>query len=131
MREAFANYSRMDVAAMWDLCDRMAETDKSEVEALYEINSRFHMKLAEPGVNQVLVRILRQLWQLPSSLRLFHAQAHLSSAMKATEDEHRRVVEAIEAADRELAVARLDEHIRAAEVTTLKEFGDGALDLVR
>ncbi|MFN8151852.1 MAG: GntR family transcriptional regulator [Solirubrobacterales bacterium] len=125
--EAFPNYSRMDIAAMWDICDRAAATDLGEVRALYDLNSDFHMKLAEPCPNEVLVRMLRQLWQLPSSLRLFHAQAHRTSAMKASDGEHRAVLEAIEAGDRDLAVARITEHIRTAEDDTLKAFGEGDL----
>lgn len=125
--EAFPFYSRMDIAAMWDICDKAAATDPTEVKTLYELNSDFHMELAQPCPNEVLVRMLRQLWQLPSSLRLFHAQAHLTSAMKATDDEHRAVLEAIEAGDRDLAVKRITEHIRTAENDTLRAFDGGEL----
>lgn len=123
--EAFPNYSRMDLAAMWDICDEMVATELTEVERLYELNSDFHMRLVEPCKNEVLVRMLAQLWQLPSSLRLFHAQAHQTSAMKATDNEHRAVLRAIEVGDRELAIERLIEHIRTAEEDTLKALGDG------
>lgn len=125
MREAFSSYSRTDVAAMWDICDKMVATDPTEIERLYELNSEFHMKLVEPCPNAVLVRMLRQLWQMPFSLRLFHTQAHQTSAMEATDNEHRSVLEAIEAGDRELATERLTAHIRTAEDDTLKVLDDG------
>lgn len=126
MREAFPNYSRTDVATMWDICDQMVATDVNEIERLYELNSEFHMRLAEPCPNEVLVRMLRQLWQMPFSLRLFHAQAHQTSAMEATDNEHRSVLEAIEAGDHKLAIKRLTAHIRTAEDDTLKALDNGA-----
>ena len=117
--ESFPSYSRMDLARLGDLCDRMESTDVKDLALLYTLNGDFHRALIEPCPNRVAVRILTQLWALPSSLRMFHAQALSGVAMRDSVGEHRKILAALEAGDRELAISRVEKHIRKAEDDTI------------
>jgi DNA-binding GntR family transcriptional regulator len=123
--EAFDGYSRMDLAKLDDICDRMQSTDVADLSELYTLNGDFHRALVEPCPNRVAVRILTQLWALPSSLRMFHAQASSGVAMRDSVGQHREILAALEAGDRELAVSRVEKHIRRAEDDTIAAL-DGA-----
>lgn len=122
--EAFPNYSRMDIAKLGDLCDRMDSASDDQLSELYAINGDFHLTLAEPCPNKVVVRMLQQLWQFPSSLRLFHAQASSGAAMRETGVEHRAILEAIESGDRKLTIKRVKDHILKAERETIAAVQD-------
>lgn len=119
IEEAFPNYSRMDVAKLGDLCDQMDSTAEEQLAELYRINGEFHQTLTEPCPNRVAVRLLNQLWQSPSSLRMFHAQASSGAAMRESGIEHRAILEAIEGGDRKLTSRRVKDHIRRAESETI------------
>lgn len=123
--EALPHYSRMDLAKLGDVCDRTEATDVADVGELYALNAEFHRTLVEPCPNRVAVRMLTQLWQQPSSLRMFHAQAALGTAMKGSVAEHRGILEAIEAGDHDLATERVAEHIRGAQQETIVALGQG------
>ena len=70
--------------------------------------------------------MLTQLWQQPSSLRMFHAQAALGTAMKDSVAGHRDILAAIEESDHDLAIARVSEHIRGAQQETIVALGEHA-----
>lgn len=116
---ATGNYTRLDIAKLKDICDETEATDVSDVARLYALNGEFHRALVEPCANRLLVRLLEQLWQMPSSLRVFHAQAALGTALKESVVEHRAIVSAIEADDADLAVERVRAHIRGAQQETI------------
>ncbi len=124
--EALPHYSRMDLAKLGDICDRTEATDVSQVDELYSLNGDFHRTLVEPCPNRVAVRMLTQLWQQPSSLRMFHAQAALGTAMKDSVAGHRDILAAIEESDHDLAIARVSEHIRGAQQETIVALGEHA-----
>jgi DNA-binding GntR family transcriptional regulator len=120
VREAFSHYSRLTLAEMGDICDRMEATDPADLTELYDRNGAFHRTLIDPCPNRVAVRILNQLWQLPSSLRMFHAQASNGLAMQSSVAGHRAILEAIESGDKSLAVKRVKEHVQDAEKETIR-----------
>jgi DNA-binding GntR family transcriptional regulator len=122
--DAFGKYTRMDLAQLDDICDRTEATDVAAVDELYALNGDFHRALIEPCPNRVAVRMLRQLWQLPSSLRMFHAQAALGTAMKSSVAEHRAILAAIGGGDRDLAIETVADHIRSAQQETIVALGD-------
>ncbi len=113
---AAANYTRLDSAKLMHLCDETDATDVTDVARLYALNAEFHCALVEPCTNRLIVRMLDQLWQMPSSLRLFHAQSAQGDALKESVVEHREIVEA---ADADQAVERLERHIRRAQRETI------------
>lgn len=122
--EALPHYSRMDIAELEDICDRTEKIDVEDVNALYALNAQFHRKMIEPCPNRIAVRILTQLWQQPSSLRMFHAQASLGTAMKSSTSEHRQIVEAISTGDSDLFLKRTTDHIRDAQRETIEALAE-------
>ncbi|MEZ5078026.1 MAG: GntR family transcriptional regulator [Solirubrobacterales bacterium] len=126
VREALPHYTRMNLAQLGDICDATEATEAEDVDALYALNAEFHRTLVEPCPNRVAARMLAQLWQQPSSLRLFHAQAALGTAMKGSVAEHRQILGAIEARDHDLVIERVGEHIRAAQRETIEALGEPA-----
>jgi DNA-binding GntR family transcriptional regulator len=124
VEQAFPSYSRMDIAKLGDLCDRMDSASDDQLSELYAINGEFHLTLVEPCPNRVVVRLLTQLWQSPSSLRMFHAQASSGAAMRESGLEHRAVLEAIESGDQKLTVKRVKDHILKAEKETIAAVQD-------
>lgn len=114
------HYTRVTLAVLEDICDRTeAASGDDDVSLLYELNAEFHRALTEPCPNRIAVRILTQLWQEPSSLRLFHTQASLGAALKRSSDEHRLITEAIRSGNEDLVIKRVTDHILAAEQETL------------
>lgn len=124
--EALPNYTRMNLAQLGDICDATEATGEEDVDALYSLNAEFHRTLIEPCPNRVAARMLGQLWLQPSSLRLFHAQAALGTAMKGSVREHRAILEAIEAGEDELVLDRVADHIRGAQRETVEALGEPA-----
>ena len=122
--EAFPHFTRMDLARLDDICEQTDVTDVSEVGRLYTLNSDFHHALTEPCPNRVAVRMLVQLWQMPASFRMFHAQAAVGLALKQSVVEHRTILEAVEAGEPAAAVERLEAHIRKAQQETIAALGD-------
>lgn len=121
--EAFPHFTRMDLARLYDTCEQTEAADVSEAR-LYALNSDFHQALTEPCPNRVAVRMLAQLWQLPASFRMFHAQAVVGLALKTSVVEHRNILEAIEGGDYDVAVERLEAHIRGAQQETIAALDD-------
>ncbi len=121
---AVPNYTRMDLARLGDICDETERTDVSDVVRLYELNGEFHQALVAPCSNLLAVRMLSQLWQMPSSLRVFHAQATLGTALKESVVEHRGILSAIEADNADLAVELLRQHILRAEQETIEALAE-------
>ena len=126
VQAATGNYSRLDIAKLTHVCDETEATDVRDVARLYALNGEFHRALVEPCANRLAVRLLEQLWQMPSSLRVFHAQAALGTALKESAVEHRAIVGAIEAGDPDVVVDRVRQHIRRAQQETIEALAEQA-----
>jgi DNA-binding GntR family transcriptional regulator len=118
-RKAVGLHSRAQIAELLDNCEQTAEIAEAEISEVYELNHRFHTGIVEPCENQVLVRTLDQLWQMPASLRMFHAQAVHSHALEQTTQEHRAIVDALMAGDATLVEERVRAHIAHARDETV------------
>jgi DNA-binding GntR family transcriptional regulator len=118
-RKAVGRHSRAQIAELLDNCDAMDEIAEAKISAVYELNHRFHSGVVEPCGNQVLVRTLDQLWQMPASLRMFHAQAVHSHALEQTAQEHRAIVDALVDGDEALLEERAYAHIAHARDETV------------
>jgi DNA-binding GntR family transcriptional regulator len=120
VRSATAEYTGMDIAKLNHICDETQSTSTKDVARLYALNAEFHRALAAPSSNKLVVRLLEQLWQMPSSLRVFHTQATLGTTLKVSSKEHRGIVRAIEEGQSPESIAGLvQEHIAKAEQETI------------
>jgi DNA-binding GntR family transcriptional regulator len=124
--QAVGGHTRMQLAQLVDYCDETDRTPVEDVARLYDLNYRFHAQLVAPAGNGVLVRLLDQLWQMPASLRVFHAQASSGIALKESGPEHRGIVAALERGDRDAAVRLTRAHIELAQQQTVAALADAA-----
>lgn len=120
VESAVAHHTRMTIAQMLDICEATETIRIDDIPRLYELNRDFHTVLVSPCENALFVRLLDQLWQMPTSARVFHAQAAYGSALKASAAEHRAIVEPIREKDVETAVSCVREHIRVAQQETIE-----------
>ncbi len=101
---------------MHENCEASRRAFDGPVGDVFELNRAFHAAVVEPCGNPILLRMIEQLWQLPSSMRIFHQQISVEddATLRRSIDEHEEILAAIEAEDVELVAARLTAHIESA-----------------
>jgi GntR family transcriptional repressor for pyruvate dehydrogenase complex len=92
--------------------DRMVEVHT--VEDLVEADVAFHAVIARAAGNAVLTSLLASLSTRTMRVRLWRGRA-VDNALDVTRDEHRRIFEAIDSGDPELARAAATAHIASGE----------------
>lgn len=120
-RRATGEHSRAQIAEMRDINAEIESSSLESVSEQYALNERFHGLVIEPCGNEILKRMLRQLWQMPSSLRMYHFQAS-PTEHEVTVVEHAGIVEALEAGDTDRVVERVERHIIGAKQIALAHF---------
>lgn len=127
VRSAAPAFTALDIAKLILICDETQTTGVHDVPRLYDLNADFHRALIEPCRNRLAVRLLEQLWQMPSSLRVFHTQATLGTALKVSAKEHRGIVRAIQQGQDPQAIADLVyKHIAKAQQETIDALAGAA-----
>lgn len=120
-RRATGEHTRAQIAEMRDINAEIESSSLESVSEQYTLNERFHGLVIEPCENEILKRMLGQLWQLPSSLRMYHFQAS-PKEHEVTVVEHAGIIEALETADADLVVERVERHILGAKQIALAHF---------
>lgn len=120
-RQAAGRHSRAQLAELRDVNASIAESDHASVEDQYRLNQRFHELVVDPSPNHILKRMLTQLWQMPSSLRMYHMQTG-EDEQRLTVRQHAGIIEALESGDADLVEERVYEHIAGAQRLALEHF---------
>jgi DNA-binding GntR family transcriptional regulator len=81
-----------------------------DAESYVALNTRFHMLLYEASGRPRLVRMIESLWAGRPQL----TPLHVAGQLKASQEEHRGILRAIDAADAEALELLLREHIQRA-----------------
>ena len=118
-RLAAANATAAKIESFDLLLDRMEEAaDREDVAAYYPLNVEFHTRLIELADNHKLT----QLWPtLESELHLFRTRSFLlPGSLRASNHDHRAVVNAIRAGDAESAAHLLEQHILKGKARLLR-----------
>jgi DNA-binding FadR family transcriptional regulator len=102
--------------------ERMREAES--VEELVEADVAFHAVIAAAAGNAVLTSLLASLATRTMRIRLWHGRT-AEDALHETREEHRRIYEAIIAADPELARAAATAHIASGERWLRRQLADG------
>src|SRR5215510_1817998 len=103
-----------DIAILYRLQRELANADPDAM-LLITLNRRFHQAIYEAAHNQYLLQTLNM---LHDSLALLHnATFRVPSRRSDSDEEHRRIVAAIERHDADAAEAAAREHIRQAQRT--------------
>lgn len=120
-RGAAGRHSGAQIAEMRDINAAIGSATAGSLSEQYALNERFHALVIEPYENEIMKRMLAQLWQMPSALRMYHFQASFEER-DVTVDEHAAIIDALETGDAATAVARIEDHIRGAKQIALDHF---------
>ncbi|MBN8868661.1 MAG: GntR family transcriptional regulator [Solirubrobacterales bacterium] len=120
--QSAGHHSRTQLAEMKDVNAEILEHPELPLREQYLLNQRFHeLVVAECG-NRILIRMLIQLWSMPSSWRMYHQQFEADDSHEIVYRGHASIVEALEDGDALLAEQRVRDHVAAAKQTTLDHF---------
>jgi DNA-binding GntR family transcriptional regulator len=120
-RGATGAHTGAQIAELRDINAAIESSSLESVSEQYAFNERFHGLVVEPCSNQIMKRMLAQLWQMPSSLRMYHFQAS-DDEHEVTVAEHAGVIDALEAGNANLVVERVSAHILGAKLIALNHF---------
>jgi DNA-binding GntR family transcriptional regulator len=114
-----------DLDALGDLADRMdaeARRDPPDLDAITELNNRFHRTVLEASGNGRLVGLVSAVVEVPLVWRTF---SHYSrEAMQRSLAHHHEIVEALRSGDAAWAESVMRSHVRAAWVSLREEHRD-------
>lgn len=124
--QAAGRHTRAQLAELHDVSARIADEPVSSVTEHYQLNQRFHALVVEPCGNDILRRMLDQLWSMPSSLRMYFHQVSTGAPIAQMVAEHDAIVGALERGDAALVNRRVREHLEGARREALEHFGNQA-----
>ncbi|KRF30620.1 GntR family transcriptional regulator [Nocardioides sp. Soil805] len=114
-----------DLVLLDELADRMdaeARRDPPDLDAITELNNRFHRAVLEASGNGRLVGLVSSVVEVPLVWRTF---SHYSrEAMQRSLAHHHEIVDALRAGDAQWAESVMRSHVRAAWVSLREEHGD-------
>ena len=85
----------------------------------YELNRQFHRAVIEPANNDLLKRMLDEIWELPVSHRIFRRYTLSGGSVGQMISEHEAILEAAEANDRARLAHLVDSHLMEAQHETI------------
>lgn len=122
--ESLERYGPEDVARLRRLNDEVQTADPRSTD-LFERNRRFHMALIAPSGNQVLVRLLTQLWALPATRSIADRYIDGGPRTEQSSGEHGTMIDLIERKQGDKLLVLLTEHIdRSYQYATLSPIPD-------
>jgi DNA-binding GntR family transcriptional regulator len=124
-RFAAQHATEPEIAILYRLQQELRDSDQ-DAPVLVNLNRRFHRAIYEAAHNQYLIQTLELL--LDSFALLHSATFRKPNRRQASDEEHRRIVAAIEARDPDQAEASAREHIAQAQRT---RFENAAIDASR
>jgi len=109
------------LAELADSMDREARSEPPDLDAITELNNRFHRAVLEASGNTRLVGLVSSVVEVPLVWRTF---SHYSAeAMQRSLAHHHEIVQALRAGDAAWAESVMRSHVRAAWVTLREERG--------
>ncbi|MFN8151687.1 MAG: GntR family transcriptional regulator [Solirubrobacterales bacterium] len=120
-RGAAGHHTGAQIAEMRDINAAIGSVSSGSLSEKYELNERFHSLVVEPYSNEIMKRMLAQLWQMPSALRMYHLQAS-EEEHDVTVSEHREIIDALESGNATAVVKRIEAHILGAKQIALEHF---------
>ena len=114
-----------DLDALGDLADRMdaeARRDQPDLDAITELNNRFHRTVLEASGNGRLVGLVSAVVEVPLVWRTFSHSSR--EAMQRSLAHHHEIVEALRSGDAAWAESVMRSHVRAAWVSLREEHPD-------
>jgi len=108
-----------------------AEREQASMELadMFRVNGDFHRVVVTPCRNDLLISMLTSLWERQIAFQMFTIYARAEGAIDTMVREHRAIIEAFRARDRDEVRARVQEHVRAARALTAQEAGSASLEV--
>lgn len=113
--EAAGHHSRAQLAHLRDLNQRLAGGPGDDVGEQYRLNRELHAGMIAPSENEILKRMIDQLWSMPSSLRMYYRQIADRASADESVAQHADILDALEAGDADGAGSRLRHHLETAK----------------
>jgi DNA-binding GntR family transcriptional regulator len=112
---------------MRDVNDRISRAAASAVAEHYRLNARLHALVVEPCDNNILTRMLDQLWSMPSALRMYYhqvgtGQVGAGDPIEQMVIEHEAIIDALERGDADTTHSRVRSHLEGAKRAALEHF---------
>lgn len=108
---AFEHIGDSHVALMKELNEQIA-TLPAHSQGYYELNREFHSVVTRACPNELIQRILDDLWRLPVSHRVFKHHMAAGVNVERMAEEHAGIIDAVQQRDRQLLLNRTSEHLR-------------------
>jgi DNA-binding GntR family transcriptional regulator len=121
-RHSTGKHSRTQLAEMRDTNALIGDVPDQSLREQYRLNQRFHELVVSECGNRILIRMLSQLWGMPSALRMYHQQLTRNDAQQVIHDEHESIIDALEQGDAAGVERQVRGHIAAARQTALDSF---------
>jgi len=116
-----------DISELWGLIEQMAgviDNDDDDI-AFLDINSQFHRKIHEMSGNRTLKELIDRIVEFPQTLYL---KLGKSTESAGANDDHRRIVAAIERRDKALAAMEMKAHIEYRRRESRELWSESARD---
>lgn len=110
VEEAAARYSPQDIHLLRSLYRKAVDADPADAD-YFAMNCDFHLALVQPSNNQLLVRLLNQLWRLPAARTIANRYIDSAERTRRSFTEHAALITAAERGDGVRLVRLLGEHI--------------------
>lgn len=110
VEEAAPNYSASDIHLLRSILETAASERERGVDK-FTLNLRFHLALIKPANNQVLVKLLEQLWRLPATRHIANRYLDDGEQSSRSHREHEQLIDLAELRDSAGLVKLLGEHI--------------------
>lgn len=111
-------YPSQQLLTLRHLHDTIARPDLDPSE-YYELNRQFHRAVIEPANNELLKRMLDEIWELPVSHRIFRRYTMSGASVERMIEEHLAILEAASANDRSRLADLVDRHLVEAQHETM------------
>lgn len=122
---ATGRHTHSQVAELREINDRLRGLADYGSNDGFGLNRRFHDLVVAPCENRIRRRLLEQLWNMPTSLRMY--KLHMASAREwcAMLDEHDAIIKALEEGNPDAVRATVAEHIRVSRADALEHLEVG------
>ena len=110
VQEAAPNYSVKDIRLLRSLHEEAASADPAAAD-YFGMNCQFHLALIKPAENELLVRLLNQVWCLPAARKIAARYIDSTARTRRSLAEHKQLIAAAEGRDGPALVKLLAEHI--------------------
>ncbi|MSX02052.1 MAG: FCD domain-containing protein [Actinobacteria bacterium] len=119
--QAATRHGAVAIATLRDINSQIADSSAKRTTSTYELNRDFHSLVIEPSDNAIIGRMLRDLWSMPTALRMYHVQMVDQAVERQMVEEHDAIASALEARDPDATREAVARHIEVAREEAVQQ----------